>query len=514
MKDYREKIKKSLEESNINNLKDSKKDELIEKLNIYHEELYFQNEELKKSNVALEEMTQNYKFLFEKAPFAYFIIDDSGIIIDYNLEMKNMFSDIEKNSKIYKYISHESQDIFYFMMKSCKAKYLKEDNELSFTYSGQTYYVRLLMDIQKNQDGVFYQCSIIDMTQLILYKRKIEYLSYHDQLTGLYNRRFFEEELKRLDTKRNTPLGIIVADLNGIKNINNAVRHTIGDEFLLKASKILKSHCRKDEIIARVGGDEFAIIVPKISNYDLFKLNERLNRDSENISVNDLNMSISYGCAIKERYETSIIKVYSEAEKSMYSNKLYQTQNNQRHILDTILSTLHEKHPREELHSRRVSRLMEIFSNELCFDTTKTTELKTMGLLHDIGKIAIDYSVLDVPGKLTDEQFNEIKKHPEIGYRILKASGLFGNILEIVLSHHERPDGLGYPRKLTSRYIPKEARMLAICDAYDAMVSQRPYRRPLSKDEAIKELNLNKKSQFDPDLTDIFIDKILKKYEL
>ena len=139
----------------------------------------------------------------------------------------------------------------------------------------------------------------------------------------------------------------------------------------------------------------------------------------------------------------------------------------------------------------------------------KIKELKTVGLLHDIGKIAIEEHILSKTGKLTDKELNEIKRHPEIGYRILSTVNEMSEMADYVLAHHERWDGKGYPKGLKADEIPLESRIIAIADAYDAMTGDRSYRRPMQPTAVLEELQLNAGTQFDAELVNLFIEKVL-----
>ena len=174
-----------------------------------------------------------------------------------------------------------------------------------------------------------------------------------------------------------------------------------------------------------------------------------------------------------------------------------------------FFSTLHEKNKREEQHSHRVSALCKRMGEALGLPEHKIEELKLVGLLHDIGKIAIDENILNKPGKLTDDEWKEIKRHPEIGYRILSTVNDMSEMAEYVLAHHEKWDGKGYPRGLKGEEIPFASRIITIADAYDAMTSERNYRSALPNEVALEELQKNAGIQFDPKLVSVFIEKVL-----
>jgi len=350
-----------------------------------------------------------------------------------------------------------------------------------------------------------------DISERKQMEQVLEYLIFHDQLTGLYNRRFFETELKRLDVERNLPLTIVMADVNGLKLVNDSLGHTNGDELLKKVAEVMQKGCRADDIVARLGGDEFVILLPKTDTKEAEHIIKRIEALALVEKIGSVGLSVSFGYETKDTENEKIQVVLKKAEDHMYKKKLFESPSMRGETINTIISTLHEKNKREEQHSYRVSAICQSIGQAIGLPEEDIKELKTVGLLHDIGKIAIDENILNKPGKLTADEWDKIRSHPEVGYRILNTVNDMSEMAEFVLAHHERWDGKGYPKGLKGEQIPLQSRIIAIADAYDAMTSERSYRDALSEQVAINELKKNAGIQFDPLLIEIFIEEVWNK---
>ena len=348
-----------------------------------------------------------------------------------------------------------------------------------------------------------------DITERNKYLDEITYLSFHDHLTGLYNRGFLETELTRLDTKRNLPLSIIMGDLNGLKLINDTFGHKVGDELLKKVAMIFKNTCRNDDIIARLGGDEFALILPKTGEAEAQKLIDRILAAAKEQKVKNIDISISFGLATKTDMTQNKDMITKKAEDKMYNNKLFDGSNYRGKVIDNVIQVVNKKSPREEAHSKRVADLCVAMGKELGMTEVEINTLRQFGLLHDIGKIAIADEILNKPDQLSEREYFEIKRHSEVGFRILSTVNEMLDIANYVLYHHERWDGKGYPKGIEKDNIPLPSRICTIADAYEAMTSDRSYRPAMTHEYAIEELSKNKGTQFDPILVDIFINKVL-----
>lgn len=506
MKQIEDKIKRIINKYNFDNTES--KEELLEKIKVFHEELRYQNLNLIEVNESLEKVKKRYQDLFNLAPVLYIKTDSEGVIIEFNQTAKSKITKIEKGYKLSKYIDPTSQDEYYFHFQ----KLLNCQDEISSIFKIQTIeglkFYKVLSKCMHDDQGNYYLSSLIDLTNEKKYKNRIEYISFHDHLTGLYNRRFFNTELKRLDTKRNFPLGIIIGDVNGLKFFNDTFGHDLGDEVLIKVADLLKNIMRSDDIVARYGGDEYCIIIKNTDILELEKIIKRIKDKLEDIKVKDFNLNLALGFAIKSRESENISDVFQKAEKLMYHNKFTTKDSFHKNAHNVIMATFFEQHPREKIHSDRVMNLMSLFKDNNKFNFMNKSLLETAGELHDIGKISIDKNLLNKKGKLTAAEYKKIKTHPEIGNRILKSINTDSNLLNAVRYHHERIDGEGYPVGLKEEEIPLIARALCICDAYDAMTNDRPYKNKLTKSEAIKELRLNSGQQFDKELVDFFINKV------
>lgn len=351
-----------------------------------------------------------------------------------------------------------------------------------------------------------------DITSKKKEQEEVLYLSYCDQLTGLYNRRYFENKLKEIDIEANLPITLIMADVNGLKLVNDSFGHNLGDELLKKAADVIKRGCRTSDIISRLGGDEFVAILINTNSLQAEQIIKRINKIALKEKVGAIDISISFGYETKTNPKENIHDIFKNAEDYMYRHKLYESSSIRNKTIDLIMNTLYEKSYREMQHSKRVSEICEAMAVRMNFDKDKVNQIKIAGLMHDIGKMGIEENILNKPYKLSEDERREVRRHPEIGYRILSSSNEFSEIAEYVLKHHERFDGKGYPGGFKGEEISIQSRIIAISDAYDAMTSNRPYRKGMSSEDALAEIKRCSGTQFDPDLTDIFINMALEKY--
>ncbi|NLJ80855.1 MAG: diguanylate cyclase [Firmicutes bacterium] len=347
-----------------------------------------------------------------------------------------------------------------------------------FEYNAQGEAVRLMGTIQ-------------DITERKRAEEEIDYLTYHDCLTELYNRRFFKEELARIDSKENLPLSIIMADLDGLKLTNDVFGHEAGDLLLRTTANVFKQICRPTDIITRVGGDEFIILLPKTGEEQARQILKRIEQECSQTTIKSFKISLSLGLAIKTERDQDIEEIVEAAEEQMYDQKTVMYEELSSRALGAIIAYLHRDRWQKQ-HSRNVSVLAWKLGAALNLSKLELQRLKKAGFLHDIGKVS----------PAVDE--GKSQQHSLVGYRILQNFPRTADIAGIVLAHHERWDGEGKPRGLHHRKIPRLARVLAVADSYDHLInpSQGKGRSPR---EALERIRNQGGTKFDPKIVTAFV---------
>jgi diguanylate cyclase (GGDEF)-like protein/PAS domain S-box-containing protein len=350
-----------------------------------------------------------------------------------------------------------------------------------------------------------------DITEKKKAEEKIKYLSFHDSLTGLYNRAYFDEELKRLDTERQLPITIVMGDVNGLKVINDAYGHEKGDLFLKKIADILKDVFRKEDIISRWGGDEFIVILPKTHEEDTKRIVTGIKELCRQRSTIGIPLSISMGVATKKSPDEDINSVLKEAEDKMYKSKISESKSANEITISSLRDSLKKGEGTFSRKSGRMRKYALDIGKRLKLSSIKLEELKLLMELHNIGKLALADEIMAKPGRLSTEEWDIIKKLPEIGYRIAESSVMLKPIAEAILCHHEWYNGEGYPRGVKGEEIPILSRISLLINSYEAMITDRPYRKKMSRKEVIKEIKKCCGTQFDPGIVKVFMEILKEK---
>ncbi len=470
---------------------------------------------------ATERVELNHKLILEKQRLSRVVQSTADIIFEIGMD-KRFISVYGKGLKKIHHVSsdYQGKTVIEVFGKDGKERDLAYTQALhghnvsyqwNYLTSGQTlYFESTIAPIYDEENRIVGAVGIArDITEQKKVQDEIEFMSKHDYLTELYNRRYFEQKLKAMNTSDHYPMGIMILDLNGLKIYNDAYGHEIGDQALLNVSKVLKRMLKNQEVIARIGGDEFAVLFPRTTTEALYEIKHRLIDEVSKLRTGNIEMSIAIGYDLLTSQKTNITEVQKNAENYMYRHKLADGMSTRNHAIQAILQTLTDKYEEEKIHSQRVSTFCVALGRALDLNQDSLKELELSGLYHDIGKISIPDAILDKPGKLTNEEYDIIKTHTEVGYNILRAADAYSNLAENALYHHERWDGKGYPRGLAGLEIPLFSRVINVCDSFEAMTANRPYKKKMTTEEAGKEIMRCSGTQFDPTLAKLFVSKVL-----
>ncbi len=401
-------------------------------------------------------------------------------------------------SKVYR--SGTAMEGFTFLMK-------KKD--------GENMVVELSISPIRDSGGGWkgFRGLIRDITERKRYEEKLQYLSFHDSLTSVYNRGYFEEEMERLKNSREYPISIIVVDLDGLKIVNDSLGHERGDLLLKTTAEILNRSVRSNDIVSRIGGDEFALVLPRTENNIAVNIGKRIKNNVELFRQQnpDMALTLSLGISTSQDPSNPIVEVFREADNNMYKDKLSRSSRSKRTIIKAFLCALAERDFLAGGHAERLCMLTQNFGKRLGFPPQQISNLELLSSVHDLGKVGIADRILFKQGKLDKNEWDEMQRHPKIGCQIAGLCPDLKHIADLILYHHENWDGSGYPAGLKHEEIPIECRVLSLAEAYEAMTSPRPYRKCVKPQEALQEIRRCSGTQFDPELAREFIAMILEQ---
>jgi len=461
----------------------------------------------------------NYSKYFDLSPFAIFTIDIKGNIVNINKAAAELMG-YSKKHLLSKNVSDFRTSIKNTLSAGAIRKLTKNSTTLGhFTITNKNKKVIDLLvrivKISKNTNALFCQ----NITDQIQKEKNLLALSLRDKLTGVYNRTFFDEQLELLHqniqrAKVSKNHVVLMIDVNGLKIINDSFGHKVGDDLLINMADILVASTRKNDVIARIGGDEFAILATNCRKDKTNKITSRIDRNVRNYNKSRkderLLLSISVGAAsYSEKADNPTPdKLLKRADDRMYNAKILSSSSVRSEILNTFLRILNSKDHIAAGHADRIRFLFNKLSSKLDLNKQEKLDCEALALLHDIGKITIPDKILNKKSKLTSTEMKTIKVHTSKGEAIIAQMSELRHLAKYVRNHHEWWDGSGYPDGLVGEEIPLQCRIVSILDAYDAMTSKRPYGKILSKEAAIKELKKMSGKQFDPNLVKTLI-KIL-----
>lgn len=456
----------------------------------------------------LRKAQANNQALLNSIPDPLFIINRNGKFLDYKAGKEPLLIDFEQL---------RGKTIGDIAPNTIAEKAMQCLNQ-AFT-AGTTQLLEYQLPI--NSKILHYEARIIasDTNEALIIVRNItdrkrmveqlKKLSLHDSLTGVYNRAYFEKQMNKLPAMGYASIGLLVCDVDGLKVINDTLGHHTGDIVLKRVARILRQAFRSNDIIARIGGDEFVVLLVNHAVADFetacHKIQELIARYNKNNPT--LPISLSLGYAVSQAIPDMNV-LFKEADNNMYREKLHRQKSAKNAIVQALIKALEARDYLTEGHGERLQGLVESFAKNLDLPDTVVADFKLLAHFHDIGKVGIPDNILFKPGSLSNEEWAIMRQHCEIGYRIANSAPDLAPIADWILTHHEWWNGQGYPQGMTGENIPLACRILALADTYDAMTNDRPYRKALSHCEAVIEIKKYAGIQFDPVLADRFIHLI------
>lgn len=460
---------------------------------------------------AIRESEEKYRLIFERSPFGVLHYDSNGVITDCNNQFVKIIGSSYQNLIGLDMLTLPDQNLVRTVKKSLQGETATYEDYYHSVTANKVTPVRAVFAPIKSAETNYGKAEggigiIEDISQRKIAEDIVRHISFHDQLTDLYNRYYLEEEMNRLDTERQLPLSIIIADVNGLKLINDTYGHLIGDQLLCMAAEIFRDNSRSEDIVARWGGDEFVILLPQTDEVMAEMIRKRISESCEKAYIEDFPISLALGSATRNDLKKTFTELLKEDEDMMYEQKLTESRSTKSAVLGALLKTLAAKSYETETHTRNMQEIAVKIGKTLGLPDSEINRLILLITLHDIGKINIPEEILTREGPLTEKEWEIMKKHPETGHRIAMATEEFAHVAEDILSHHERYDGLGYPRRLKSDTIPLLARITAVADAFEVMSNGRPYKNKMTREEIITEFKACSGKHFDPELVEILLD--------
>ncbi|MCR4429760.1 MAG: diguanylate cyclase [Tepidanaerobacteraceae bacterium] len=462
---------------------------------------------------AIKENEEKFKNIFLQSPLGIEIYDKNGRLLEVNRACLDIFG-IVNPDELKGFRLFEDPNLPEVQkQKLLGGEAIRYESEFDFdivkskklyntTKSGKMHIDCSITPLKVNSDICGHIVIVQDITERKRNEEKIRYLTFHDNVTGLYNRHYFEEEIRRLDAERQVPLSIIIGDLNGLKLLNDAFGHFQGDELLKKIADILRKACRKEDIIARWGGDEFAILLPRTDKKTAEQICMRITNLCMEGEVR-IPLSIALGCSTKENHLEDINEALNRAEDAMYRQKSMEGSEVRKRLLSALKRTLLENTDETEEHIDRIKNIALKMAEKLGLSEEQLNSVKLLAEFHDIGKVAVPEDLFRKGKSPTPDEIVLMQKHVETGYRIAISFPELSGISEEILHHHERWDGRGYPKGLKGEEISLLARIISIADSYDELIQGMSHEDNPDCTKVLKEIKRNSGIKFDPSLVDL-----------
>jgi len=465
------------------------------------------NDKKIESEEDLRESEEKYRLLYNSMNTGILHFDENGIITDCNerfLEIMNASNEemigLDMNTLPNKQMQRALLDVLTGACANFHGPYE------SFLSGKEMHLDVMFNPLFKDSKFIGGVGIALDITEGETMRLDMEKMTNTDPQTNLNNRKKLEEDLELKKYHHQHPLEYTMISLDNLQFYIDTLGYNESDKLVRDFVECLLNLYPNKEYIYRTSLNDFAIIHPLSDGYKIDDIIYPLRKDIKKIDYLPTPLFISHSTVVKEtNEENDWLDISNTNRNRIRLIRTYSKSRITKNSIDILLATLFEKSSRERQHSERVSSLAYLLGKEIKMEDESLMRLRSAAVLHDIGKINIDLSILDKPGKLSKAEYSMIQSHTESGSRILATVPEYKELSKIVVSHHENYDGTGYPFGTKAELIPIESRIISIVDAYDAMTNDRPYRSALTKDEAIKELLANSGTQFDPQLVDAFV---------
>jgi len=469
-----------------------------------------QNDKRISFNETLAESEENYEILFNNFSSGIIYFDENGIIIKCNDKFLNIMSATRKqmiglNMNILP--DSNFQKVFPKVMRGIPTVF--HNNYKSYISQKDLF---LHIDFQPAYKESVFKGGIgivDDLTESETLKEQMIEVTRRDPITGFNNRKSFEEDISTTMFDELYPLEFLMISVDNMQFYIDTLGYTKADNIMKEFSNYVRASYRDDIYIYRFSLNDFVMIY-SIEYIDNAKKVLRQLRDQMK-AIESVTPSVSFTYSTVEMEKKSNWYDTTNALRNkIYSFRTYTKSNVTKNSIDLLMASLFEKSPRERQHSERVSKMSVQLAECLDIDAEMISRIRVASILHDIGKLNVDLTILDKKGRLTDEEYQKVQSHTESGFRILSTVNEYKELAKIVLAHHERYDGTGYPFNIKGDNIPFESRIISVVDSYDAMINDRPYRNALSQEQAIQELKDNSGTQFDPNIVEQFLSCFIK----
>lgn len=497
--------------------------------------------------VCIKDSDGNYPAVYSSSPLdnRNFKLDATAPLTEWLRSHDHcmLFKDFKRTVE-YKSMWEAEKEQLTFLKAECFLPLKDGDDLVGIVLMGRKETKRKIYQEYTEQDIMFLN-SIESVSSIAVKNSRLYEKAYEeartDEMTGLLNRKYFYEVLEECYEKcKNTSLALVIFNVDDFKLYNQLYGNKEGDNALIHIAQIIRGTVGDHGYCARYSSKEFAVILPKYDLYSAQNLAENISRQIQNINENNSKtylkqLTVSCGISGTPYAAASIHELISNADRAVYSVKrsgkngirVYSDgmigvrdtsiANEKKHksmyseyapTIYALTAAIDAKDHYTFQHSKNVAYYAEELARALHTDADYCEIIKEAGLLHDIGKIGIPENILNKEGKLTDEEYDMMKRHVEASIEIIRHLPSMDYVVPAVIGHHERYDGRGYPRRIAGKDIPLSARILCIADSFDAIISQRSYKPSMSLEYAIQELEKGAGSQFDPELVPVFIELV------